>query len=63
MNAAFVIARSYAHFDCYVFHDVDMLPEDDRNFYTCSETPRHVGSHINKYQYQWVTVDNTFSFK
>ena len=52
MNAAFMIAREYAYFDCYIFHDVDMLPEDDRNFYTCSNIPRHVGSHISKWKYQ-----------
>ena len=56
MNAAFLLARSYAWFDCYIFHDVDMLPEDDRNFYTCSDIPRHVGSHISKWKYQSVTV-------
>jgi len=53
MNAAFVLVRSYANFDCYIFHDVDMLPEDDRNFYTCSLVPRHVGSHISKWKYQY----------
>jgi len=52
MNAAFMIARDYAYFDCYIFHDVDMLPEDDRNFYTCSNMPRHVGSYISKWKYQ-----------
>lgn len=51
MNTGFVEARNFADFDCFIFHDVDMLPEDDRNFYTCSEVPRHVGSHIDKWEY------------
>lgn len=51
MNTGFMEARSVANFDCYIFHDVDMLPEDDRNFYSCSEVPRHVGSHIDKWDY------------
>ena len=51
MNAGFKQTRSMAHFDCYIFHDVDMLPEDDRNFYTCSNRPRHIGSNIDKWGY------------
>ena len=51
MNAGFIEARSFADFDCFIFHDVDMLPEDDRNFYVCSSQPRHVGSHVDKFNY------------
>ena len=47
MNVGFLEARASADFDCFIFHDVDMLPEDDRNFYVCSLQPRHVGSHVN----------------
>jgi len=54
MNVGFVEARSFADFDCFIFHDVDMLPEDDRNFYVCSSQPRHVGSHISKWNYKFV---------
>jgi len=53
MNVGFVEARAFAQFDCFIFHDVDMLPEDDRNFYVCSPQPRHVGSHINKWDYRF----------
>jgi len=52
MNVAFVKASSFADFDCVIFHDVDMLPEDDRNFYSCSPQPRHVGSHVDKFNYR-----------
>ena len=52
MNAGFIEARNHADFDCYIYHDVDMLPEDDRNFYVCSKLPRHVGSHVDKWNYK-----------
>lgn len=51
MNAGFLEAQSFADHDCYVFHDVDMLPESDLNFYTCSSVPRHMGSHLDKWNY------------
>ena len=54
MNVGFVEARAHAYFDCFIFHDVDMLPQDDRNFYACSAQPRHVGSHVNKWSYKYV---------
>jgi beta-1,4-galactosyltransferase 1 len=29
--------------DCFVFHDVDLMPEDDRNVYSCPvKWPRHM---------------------
>ncbi len=44
-NAGFKEAlRDYADWDCFVFHDVDLLPEDDRNLYDCPmDQPRHLG--------------------
>jgi len=52
MNAAFIEARRRGSFDCYLFHDVDMILEDDRNMYTCSRSPRHLGAFILKYNYE-----------
>ena len=33
MNAAFKESKLFFDFDCVVFHDVDMLPENDLNSY------------------------------
>ncbi|CEF66382.1 Beta-1,4-galactosyltransferase family and Galactosyltransferase, C-terminal domain and Galactosyltransferase, N-terminal domain-containing protein [Strongyloides ratti] len=30
----------------------DLIPEDDRNLYQCSKHPRHMSSHINKFDYE-----------
>jgi len=54
MNAGFAEARASADFDCFIFHDVDMLPQDDRNFYVCSPQPRHVGAFVDKWEYKCV---------
>jgi len=53
MNAGFTEVKRRGQFDCYIFHDVDMLAEDDRNMYTCSKSPRHLGVYIKKYRYRF----------
>jgi len=42
MNAGFEEAMKLDTYDCIVFHDVDMIPEDDRNMYVCGDQPRHL---------------------
>ena len=37
--------------DCFTFHDVDLIPEDDRIMYTCPTQLRHVSSAIDKFDY------------
>ena len=43
-NIGFKMANNLtgSYWDCFIFHDVDLLPEDDRNLYTCPEQPRHM---------------------
>lgn len=53
MNIAFVQAlKSDPTFGCFVFHDVDLIPEDDRNMYSCPEQPRHMSVAIDEMNYQ-----------
>ena len=42
MNAAFIEASKEDQYDCYIFHDVDMLPENAGILYQCrSDAPTH----------------------
>uniref|UniRef100_A0A2M4BJH9 Putative glucosylceramide beta-14-galactosyltransferase n=3 Tax=albitarsis series TaxID=58233 RepID=A0A2M4BJH9_9DIPT len=52
MNIGFTEAMKQRNWECLVFHDIDLLPMDDRNLYTCPDQPRHMS----------VAVD-TFGFK
>lgn len=42
MNVGFLEALKLHHWDCFIFHDVDLIPMDDRNLYRCPEQPRHM---------------------
>jgi hypothetical protein len=55
MNIGFTEALRLRSFDCFVFHDVDLLPEDDRNSYACPEVgePRHLSVAINTFGYRY----------
>ena len=51
MNIGFLEAHKLIDFDCIIFHDVDMMPADDRAPYTCFTSPLHLGVYVDKYDY------------
>ncbi|CAI4230194.1 unnamed protein product [Auanema sp. JU1783] len=52
MNVGFVEGMKMYPWECFIFHDVDLLPEDDRNLYTCPVQPRHMSVAIDKFKYK-----------
>ena len=52
MNVGFREALQDFNWDCFIFHDVDLLPEDDRNLYTCPDQPRHMSVAVDKFKYR-----------
>jgi len=36
---------------CFIFHDVDLLPENINNIYGCTSCPRHMSTNINVFNY------------
>jgi hypothetical protein len=51
MNAGAAEALKSYDYQCLIFHDVDLLPEDDRNLYSCPVQPRHMSVAINRYNH------------
>jgi len=51
MNIGFVEAMKEVDWDCAIFHDVDLIPEDDRNLYSCPSQPRHMSVAVDKFNY------------
>nr|XP_023026982.1 beta-1,4-N-acetylgalactosaminyltransferase bre-4 [Leptinotarsa decemlineata] len=52
MNIGYKEALNMSHFDCFIFHDIDLLPEDDRNLYTCPDQPRHMSVAVDIFKYR-----------
>ncbi|XP_066249908.1 beta-1,4-N-acetylgalactosaminyltransferase bre-4 [Euwallacea similis] len=52
MNIGFKEALEMRNFDCFIFHDVDLLPEDDRNLYSCPLQPRHMSVAVDMLKYK-----------
>lgn len=65
-NVGFIEARKLHKFDCFIFHDVDLLPEDLRNLYRCSDRPRHMFVSrlysFLKFHFQRLTLHRTVFF-
>ncbi|TUA69865.1 26S proteasome regulatory subunit 6B [Bagarius yarrelli] len=54
MNIGFREAMREEDWDCLFFHDVDLIPEDDRNIYTCDKNPKHAAVAMDKFGYKSV---------
>ena len=40
----------HLNYHCYIFHDVDLLPDNDQNLYTCPTQPRHLSARNSLYK-------------
>ncbi|XP_054168205.1 beta-1,4-galactosyltransferase 1-like [Oppia nitens] len=50
-NIGFVESNKLQSFCCFIFHDIDVLPMNQKQLYYCSHTPRHVCSHLDKFRF------------
>jgi beta-1,4-galactosyltransferase 1 len=42
LNIGFLESLKQYDYQCFIFHDVDSIPLNDRNLYTCSDQPRQL---------------------
>ncbi|CAF0841733.1 unnamed protein product [Didymodactylos carnosus] len=51
-NVGYIEAMKLYNYTCFIFHDVDLLPEDNRNLYECGTKPRHMSVAVDKFNYK-----------
>ncbi|XP_048348620.1 beta-1,4-galactosyltransferase 4 [Sphaerodactylus townsendi] len=42
LNVGYLEALKEENWDCFIFHDVDLVPENDYNIYMCGSQPTHL---------------------
>ncbi|XP_045107274.1 beta-1,4-N-acetylgalactosaminyltransferase bre-4-like [Portunus trituberculatus] len=52
LNVGFLEAKKEGPWDCYAFHDIDMLPLNDLHLYHCSPQPRHLAVAPSSHKYK-----------
>lgn len=52
LNIGFAEAMKIHPFDCFIFHDVDLIPENIRNIYKCSKKVIHMSSSVSSFEYK-----------
>ena len=52
LNIGFAEAAQTGEFDCFIFHDVDLVLENDKGIYSCKSNPQHLSGYIDKFHYK-----------
>ncbi|KAJ8714928.1 hypothetical protein PYW08_004909 [Mythimna loreyi] len=54
MNVGFMESQKLepGGFACFIFHDIDLLPLDTRNLYSCTRQPRHMSASIDRFKFK-----------
>ena len=57
INAGFKEIQKIFPYTCFIFQDVDLVPEDDRIDYVCKRSPMHLAAVIDKFGYTLHSVN------
>jgi len=56
-NVGFTETFKLHAYPCFIFHDVDLLPQHTGNVYACTQEPRHMSSCLDTFRYNLPYVD------
>ena len=57
LNIGFKEAVKFNNYKSFIFHDVDLMPGNDRNKYSCPSSPRHLSVAVDTFNYQQVPLE------
>uniref|UniRef100_A0A6G3MFL1 Beta-1,4-galactosyltransferase 1 (Trinotate prediction) n=1 Tax=Henneguya salminicola TaxID=69463 RepID=A0A6G3MFL1_HENSL len=52
-NIGFKESLKLDSFNCFIFHDVDLLLQNDNNIYDCKNSPSHLSVAVDKFGYKY----------
>ncbi|XP_043283084.1 beta-1,4-galactosyltransferase 1-like isoform X1 [Venturia canescens] len=50
-NVGYAEANKINDFHCFIFQDIDLIPQNPDNIYACTKMPRHMSSSVNTFRY------------
>lgn len=50
-NVGYAEATKINDFHCFIFQDIDLIPQNPDNIYACTKMPRHMSSSVNTFRY------------
>ncbi|XP_012270074.1 beta-1,4-N-acetylgalactosaminyltransferase bre-4 [Orussus abietinus] len=50
-NVGYIEATKVNDFHCFIFQDIDLIPQNLDNIYACTKMPRHMSSSVNTFRY------------
>lgn len=51
LNIGFLEALNFGDWNCFIFHDPDILAINDNVYYKCQDKPTHVSAAIKEYNF------------
>ncbi|XP_063386889.1 beta-1,4-N-acetylgalactosaminyltransferase bre-4-like [Cydia fagiglandana] len=59
LNVGFLESQNVSHWHCFIFHDIDLLPMDQRNIYSCplEKHPRHHAAAVDRLHFKLPYTD------
>ncbi|XP_073511281.1 beta-1,4-galactosyltransferase 1-like isoform X3 [Phyllobates terribilis] len=56
MNIGYKEAVKEYDYNCFIFSDVDIIPMDQRNLYSCSKNPKHMSNSLDKFNFRVIAA-------
>ncbi|XP_075545251.1 beta-1,4-galactosyltransferase 4-like isoform X6 [Dermacentor variabilis] len=56
LNVGYEVSKTMHDYNCFIFHDVDLIPENDRSIYACQENPYHISRCLDIYEYKYLPL-------